>query len=192
MANMQNTSATTKAGFSLIELIVVVSIIGILAAIGVPVYRTYALKAKVAKNVQYLHRVSKELQVIYGKAGTFPTSIQISGATIPNNVGWVMVNGTDVHSAYYAGGGAAMILAVTIKGLQGIPGYTSPIAAEPGSTRSGIVYSFREINGVIRSVCGISGPAYVIEDVPLEYLPSTCQCSNINAFVSSGTISAGC
>lgn len=44
-----STKISTKKGFSLVELMIVVSIIGILASIGVPSYQNYANDAKNAK-----------------------------------------------------------------------------------------------------------------------------------------------
>lgn len=43
----------TNKGFSLIELMIVVAIIGVLASIAVPSYQTYYAKAKVAELIQY-------------------------------------------------------------------------------------------------------------------------------------------
>ena len=52
---------TTKKGFSLIELMIVIAIIGVLAAIAIPRYQLYIQKAKMAKVLSSLQVYENQL-----------------------------------------------------------------------------------------------------------------------------------
>lgn len=67
-----------KAGFTLVELIVVIAILGILAAVAVPSYVGYISKAKEAGDLQILSSVNTAAQgVAAGKSATV-TSISVT------------------------------------------------------------------------------------------------------------------
>jgi len=60
-----------RGGFSLIELMVVVAIIGVLAAIAIPAYQSYVIKAKLAYVVSDLQAASVPAVLFYQTNGTF-------------------------------------------------------------------------------------------------------------------------
>jgi general secretion pathway protein G len=62
-------------GFTLIELIVVIAIVGILAGIGVPAYRAYLDRARMTKTIADLRIIEKELLAYKSTKERFPDSL---------------------------------------------------------------------------------------------------------------------
>jgi type IV pilus assembly protein PilA len=78
-----------QQGFTLIELMIVVAIIGILAAVAIPQYQDYTVKAKLSKVSGYAQPIKTALALFYQENGGFQftddnwTSIGL--ATKPND-----------------------------------------------------------------------------------------------------------
>ncbi len=75
-----------QAGFTLIELMIVVAIIGILAAVAVPQYQTYTKKAKYTEVVQAAQGFKSQVEICIQNR-TDPTATSITGCG--NNTGGV-------------------------------------------------------------------------------------------------------
>jgi prepilin-type N-terminal cleavage/methylation domain-containing protein len=69
-----------KKGFTLIELVVVIAILGILAGIAIPRFMDATASARGAKMLADMRTVDSALQMYYMKVGKYPQSLMITQA----------------------------------------------------------------------------------------------------------------
>jgi type IV pilus assembly protein PilA len=95
-------------GFTLIELMIVVAIIGILAAIAVPMYLDYTVRAQVASGLNLAAGAKASVTEYFQDQGVFPNSNTLAGLAAPGNirgryVSKIEVAGNGLIEVTYAG-----------------------------------------------------------------------------------------
>jgi len=171
-----------KLGFSLIELMVVIAIVALLAAVAVPSYKTYVIKSKIANVFPLAMTVVEQAKLGYETKGAWPSSYTLKGVTIPlvvNNADSVVQLG-DIYSAqvyWHANAPNALFLNFGISGLTGIPNYVEPSVTLP--QRNYLTIALRaETNGTYIIKCGDYDPSNSAA-IPIAYLPSICSCTSV-------------
>lgn len=61
-----------QKGFTLIELMIVVAIVGILAAVGLPAYQDYTTRAKLTEAISLVQGAKTSISEIYQQTGSYP------------------------------------------------------------------------------------------------------------------------
>jgi type IV pilus assembly protein PilA len=161
------------SGFTLIELMIVVAIIGILAAIAIPAYRTYSIRAQVAEGIN---------MVAFGKAAIADAFLEDGEAPVSRSTAGLSPSPTDTNGKYVRSvdiQDGVLIVVFGHEANQEIHDLT--VTLTPYETaEGGVVWTCGA--GTPHSGLSLLGTAgggnaavRVEPTVPLHYLPATCR-----------------
>jgi len=146
-----------QKGFTLIELMIVIAIIGILAAIAIPAYQDYTIRSKVSEGLNLAGAAKLAVAETYDSKGGFPAL----GANISYGL---------PTAASIAGNYVSAISAAASTGVITIT-YNNNVGGNPSANGKVLVLTPDTTSiGAMGWVCG--GGA---TDMPNKYLPATCR-----------------
>jgi type IV pilus assembly protein PilA len=156
-----------QKGFTLIELMIVVAIIGILAAIAIPAYQDYTIRSQVSEGLAMAGAAKAAVAETFAQTGAWPADNTAAGMGAAANITGKYVNGIAVSTG---------TIVIT---------YGNQVnAAVSGKTLS--LKPFVSANNDVVWVCGLAatptgasqpstGSGAVATTVTAKYLPATCR-----------------
>jgi type IV pilus assembly protein PilA len=148
-----------EAGFTLIELMIVVAIIGILAAIALPAYGTYATKAKVSEIMLAASSCRTAVTETYQTADVAPTAGNWGCESAAQSSGYVAAIAVDANGAISVTASLAGDLPADVRG-------TTLMLVPIDATGAALTYTPQT---------AVAGFACQPGTMPAKYLPGSCR-----------------
>ena len=166
---------TVQKGFTLIELMIVIAIIGILAAVALPAYQDYTARAKLSEAVLAASTCRTTVSEVYQSAGTNIPKADAWGCEVGGKTAATAAT-KYVQQVNTTDGGAIIVTTTKEKSLpkdaQGKQFAMVPVDSKGNAIAAGV-----ESGVVINSwKCGpTAGAVTLASPIPAKYLPGSCR-----------------
>jgi type IV pilus assembly protein PilA len=163
---------SVQKGFTLIELMIVVAIIGILAAIAIPAYQDYTIRAQVTEGLNLAGAAKAAVAETYSQTGDWPADLTEAGMDDANRPSGKYVSDVNIADG---------VISIT---------YSNVSPQQANSNLNGLILGLKpyaNANGDVTWVCG-NGITTGLPDVVAsgtntttfdtttnKYLPKTCR-----------------
>jgi type IV pilus assembly protein PilA len=163
--------SATQKGFTLIELMIVVAIIGILAAIAIPAYQDYTIRSQVSEGLAMAGATKTSVAESFAQSGNWPVDNTSAGVAAASDITGKYVTQVSIANGTITityGGQANAVLNGKTLGLQPMKSNNDDVVWVCGNKAA-------PAGASATAGTTTSGGASAVTSLISKYMPATCR-----------------